>query len=143
MSTHTLTLTLDCTDDQWGVLSAEASRSCFDPSPSRLAAAVMRGLAATLDSERAADREGGFNALRLLGVLREAKADAPPGGFPVTLARLRESATLTLADLGDAAGLSRQRVHQLEAGTHRPGWHEVQALADALDVSTEVFRDPV
>lgn len=63
-------------------------------------------------------------------------------GFPATLARLRESAGLTLADLGDAAGLSRQRVHQLEAGTHRPRWDEVQALAAALDVCVTVFRDP-
>lgn len=63
------------------------------------------------------------------------------GGFAATLKSLREAAGLTLADLGDAAGLSRQRVHQLEAGTHRPSWAEVQALAAALDVSTEVFRD--
>lgn len=62
--------------------------------------------------------------------------------FAAIIKSLRESAALTLADLGDAAGLSRQRVHQLEAGTHRPSWAEVQALATALGVSTEVFRDP-
>lgn len=62
-------------------------------------------------------------------------------GFAPTLARLRESAGLTLADLGDAAGLSRQRIHQLEAGTHRPSWAEVQAVATALGVSTDTFRD--
>jgi transcriptional regulator with XRE-family HTH domain len=62
-------------------------------------------------------------------------------GFAVTLARLRESAGLTLQDLGDAAGLSRQRVHQLETGAVKPTWRVVQALATALDVSTEVFRD--
>ena len=63
-------------------------------------------------------------------------------GFASTLARLRESAGLTLADLGDAAGLSRQAVHKLEAGEARPTWDTVQALATALGVSTEVFRDP-
>lgn len=64
------------------------------------------------------------------------------GGFAATLKTLRESAGLTLADLGDAAGLSRQRVHQLEAGTHRPRWDEAQAIAAALGVSTDTFRDP-
>lgn len=73
---------------------------------------------------------------------RLAPGDPAPAGFAPRLAALRESAGLSLADLGDAAGLSRQRVHQLEAGTHRPSWAEVQALAAALDVSTEVFRDP-
>lgn len=70
--------------------------------------------------------------------------DPPAGpGFAAKLAALREAAGHTLADLGDAAGLSRQRVHQLEAGTHRPRWDEVQALATALGVSTDTFRDPV
>lgn len=63
--------------------------------------------------------------------------------FAATLRRLREEAGQTLADLGDAAGLSRQRVHQLEAGTHRPRWDEVQAIATALGVSTDTFREPV
>jgi DNA-binding XRE family transcriptional regulator len=62
--------------------------------------------------------------------------------FSSTLARLRESAGLTLQDLGDSAGLSRQRVHQFETGAVKPTWAVVQALATALDVSTEVFRDP-
>jgi transcriptional regulator with XRE-family HTH domain len=66
---------------------------------------------------------------------------APPT-FGSSLRGLREAGALTLADLGDAAGLSRQRVHQLEAGTHRPRWDEVQALAAALSVSTDTFRDP-
>lgn len=66
---------------------------------------------------------------------------APPT-FGSILRELRDDAGMTLQDIGDAAGLSRQRVHQLEAGTHRPSWAEVQALAAALDVSTEVFRDP-
>ena len=64
-----------------------------------------------------------------------------PTGFAATIARLREEAGLSLADLGESAGLSRQRVHQLEAGTHRPSWAEVQALAAALDAPFEVFRD--
>jgi DNA-binding XRE family transcriptional regulator len=78
-----------------------------------------------------------FNSL--LDALRFATKPQP---FAVTLARLRESAGLTLQDLGDAAGLSRQRVHQLETGAVKPTWAVVQALATALDVSTEVFRDP-
>lgn len=41
---------------------------------------------------------------------------------------------MTLQELGDTAGLSRQRVHQLEAGTHQPRWDEVRRIADALGV---------
>jgi DNA-binding XRE family transcriptional regulator len=67
---------------------------------------------------------------------------ANDAAFGATLARLRESAGLTLQDLGEAAGLSRQRVHQLETWAVKPTWAVVQALATALDVSTEVFRDP-
>jgi len=64
------------------------------------------------------------------------------GGFAATLKALREPADLTISALAAAAGLSRQRVHQLEAGTHRPSWAEVQALATALHVTTDTFRDP-
>lgn len=64
-----------------------------------------------------------------------------PAGFGCKLKTLRESRNLTLADIGEQIGSSRQRVHQLEAGTHRPRWDEVQELAKVLGISTEAFRD--
>lgn len=62
-------------------------------------------------------------------------------GFGVTLEVLREAAAMSGPQLAEVASMSRQRLHQLEAGTHRPRWDEVQELAAALGVSTEAFRD--
>jgi transcriptional regulator with XRE-family HTH domain len=61
--------------------------------------------------------------------------------FPTVLIRLRESAGLTVAELAEAAGLTRQAVHNYESGARRPTWDAVQKLAAALGVSTDVFRD--
>lgn len=66
----------------------------------------------------------------------------PETHFSRRLRDLRAAAALTLRDLGDAAGLSPQRVHQLETGARSPSWAEAAALADALGVSTETFREP-
>jgi transcriptional regulator with XRE-family HTH domain len=44
-------------------------------------------------------------------------------------------------DLADASGLSRVYLARLELGEQQPGWESVQKLADALDVSTEAFRE--
>ena len=48
---------------------------------------------------------------------------------------------MTREEFADAVGSSRQRIHQLETGSHKPRWEEVQAIADALGVPTDTFRD--
>ena len=64
-----------------------------------------------------------------------------PPDFGPRLKALREKAVMSGQDLADAVGLTRQAIHQLEAGTSRPSWATVQALATALSVSTDTFRD--
>jgi transcriptional regulator with XRE-family HTH domain len=44
-------------------------------------------------------------------------------------------------DLADASGVSRVYVARLELGEQHPGWETVVKLAEALDVSTEAFRE--
>lgn len=60
--------------------------------------------------------------------------------FAQALRRLREKAGLTQQALADAAGLHRVQVARFEAGRFAPRWDAVLALADALGVSTELFR---
>lgn len=61
--------------------------------------------------------------------------------FPAKLKALREARNLSLQDLGEAATLSKQRVHQLEAGTHVAKWPEIQQLATALGVTPNDLCD--
>lgn len=61
--------------------------------------------------------------------------------FPDRLKALREKAGLSGAELAEKCGTTRQTVHNLESGTHRPTWDLVQQLAAALGVSTDTFRD--
>jgi transcriptional regulator with XRE-family HTH domain len=53
---------------------------------------------------------------------------------------LREQAGLTREQLGEAAGLSARAVQQWELGDREPGWFNMVALADALAVSCDAFR---
>jgi transcriptional regulator with XRE-family HTH domain len=53
---------------------------------------------------------------------------------------LREQAGLSREQLGAAAGLSARAVQQWELGDREPGWFNMVALADALGVSCEAFR---
>jgi transcriptional regulator with XRE-family HTH domain len=53
---------------------------------------------------------------------------------------LREQAGLSREQLGAAAGLSARAVQQWELGDREPGWFNVVALADALGVSCDAFR---
>ena len=55
--------------------------------------------------------------------------------------QFRERAGLTVQELAESAGLTRQAVHNYESGARRPTWDAVQKLAAALGVSTDVFRD--
>lgn len=61
--------------------------------------------------------------------------------FGIILARLRTEAGLSVTDLAERAGVSRQTLHNLETGKYRPTWDVVQRLAGALGVPTDVFRD--
>jgi transcriptional regulator with XRE-family HTH domain len=60
--------------------------------------------------------------------------------FAHNLYRLRTAASLTGAELADAAGLTRQAIALLESGQRAPSWATVCALADALGVATDEFR---
>lgn len=76
-----------------------------------------------------------------IGFYHQRTARNLPADFGPRVTSLRESAGLNGQELADLASLSRQRLHQLEAGTHRPTWAEVQQLAAALKVPTDTFRD--
>jgi transcriptional regulator with XRE-family HTH domain len=64
-----------------------------------------------------------------------------PDQFPAVLRSLRERANITVAELAEAAGLTRQAVHNYESGARCPTWDAVQKLAEALSVSTDALRD--
>ncbi len=61
--------------------------------------------------------------------------------FGEKLKALRESKHLSVIDLADAVGLTRQHIYQLESGQQQPSWESVQKLAEALGVSTDTFRE--
>ena len=73
-----------------------------------------------------------------------ANREMPPPEFPARLKSLREAKSLTVQELAESAGLSRQQVHNLEnpapGRPSVPSWPTVQALAEALGVSTDAFR---
>jgi DNA-binding XRE family transcriptional regulator len=73
--------------------------------------------------------------------LPEHDDDHSPAPFPVRLRELRATAGLTVQELAESAGLTRQAVHNYESGARHPTWDAVQKLAAALGVSTDVFRD--
>ncbi len=60
--------------------------------------------------------------------------------FPARLRELRVQAGLTQEQLADKAGVKRDAVARWERGAREPSWSNVIALADALGVSTEQFR---
>jgi len=76
-----------------------------------------------------------------IGYYHQKTARGLPLSFPDRLRALRESAGLSVEALATAAGLTRQAVHNYEAGERRPTWQAVQQLATALGVSTDAFRE--
>jgi transcriptional regulator with XRE-family HTH domain len=60
--------------------------------------------------------------------------------FPGRLRELRTQAGLTQGELAEKAGVKRDAVARWERGTREPSWSNVVALADALAISTEEFR---
>jgi transcriptional regulator with XRE-family HTH domain len=63
--------------------------------------------------------------------------------FGARLQALREKAHLSREQLATAAGMNREAVRLYELGERRPTWDAVQALAKALGVTTDTFRDRV
>lgn len=61
--------------------------------------------------------------------------------FGERLRELRTTAGLTLAALGELSGVHFQAIAKLERGVGEPTWRTVQKLAEALNVSTDVFKD--
>lgn len=70
---------------------------------------------------------------------RPSLKDLPPD-FPGRLKALRERAGLRAEELATLIGYSRSGMFKLESPDGRPTWDAVCKLADALNVSTEVFR---
>jgi transcriptional regulator with XRE-family HTH domain len=60
--------------------------------------------------------------------------------FPGRLRELREAAGLTQSQLADKTGVKRDAVARWEAGNREPSWSNVVALADALGVTCEAFK---
>jgi transcriptional regulator with XRE-family HTH domain len=61
--------------------------------------------------------------------------------FAYKLRELREAAGLTQRELAAQAGINRVTLANLELGSP-PSWPTVQALAEALGVTCEEFREP-
>jgi transcriptional regulator with XRE-family HTH domain len=60
--------------------------------------------------------------------------------FPGRLRELRTEAGLTQGELAEKAGVKRGAIARWELGTREPSWSNVVALADALAVSCDAFR---
>jgi transcriptional regulator with XRE-family HTH domain len=60
--------------------------------------------------------------------------------FPGRLRELREQAGLTQQELGERVGVTWEAISRWERGTREPSWSNVVALANALGVSCDAFR---
>lgn len=70
-----------------------------------------------------------------------AKAAAKSADFPARLTALRTAAGLSIPDLARSSGLSDDVLRQYETGKRSPTWSSVQAIATALGVPTDAFRE--
>jgi transcriptional regulator with XRE-family HTH domain len=61
--------------------------------------------------------------------------------FAARLRELRLAKGWTQAELAQRVGVSQKAVARWEQGTREPSWANVVALADALGVSSEAFRE--
>ena len=110
--------------DQWhwrhAAADGDQEATLFDSREE--AAAMLPGLAKALGCKR--------SELRIV--------DRP--GFAESLAAMMDARSLTAYRLAEDAGLSRQAVAKLLAGSE-PSWSTVQRIADALKVPVESLRD--
>lgn len=60
--------------------------------------------------------------------------------FAGRLRELRGAAGLTQEQLAERVGVKRDAIARWERGTREPSWSNVVALADALGVTCEAFR---
>ena len=65
-----------------------------------------------------------------------------PDTFASRLRQRREAKPLTVYDMDESAGLSRQAVHDLESGRREPTLKTARALADALDCTLDDLSPP-
>ena len=61
--------------------------------------------------------------------------------FARRLRELREQAGLSQEDLASKIGVHRVALARWEGGKREPAWSKVAALADALGVTCEAFRE--
>lgn len=105
------------------------------------------------------DAAGGVASRRVVRVKRPGERWAAVGGaegrprsvpsrgkgrdsaFGRRLAALREAAGLSPAELSRRSGVFHGTISHFEAGLRSPSWVAVQALADALGVATDDFRE--
>lgn len=59
--------------------------------------------------------------------------------FPQKLRQLREATGLSMAQLADKAGLSRQMIHALESGVRKPSLETAKALCKVFQISLSTF----
>lgn len=62
-------------------------------------------------------------------------------GFSEKLQRFRKDAGLTQQQLAERTEFSQNAISQWETGEREPSWSAVQALAKALGVDCNAFRD--
>lgn len=60
--------------------------------------------------------------------------------FAERLKAIRRAKNLTITDLAESAGLSRQTIHNYESGERDPTWAAVMALAYAMGCKTDDLR---
>lgn len=70
-----------------------------------------------------------------------AKRKRVPSAFGQRLRELREEAGITLAELGQRAGMHFTAVSRIERGVVEPNWPTVVKLAAALDADLNKFKD--
>lgn len=63
-----------------------------------------------------------------------------PADFSEKLRQERESRSLTVVQVAEMLGVSRQHVYDLERGKTKPSWHLVQLLADSFGTTLEFWR---
>jgi transcriptional regulator with XRE-family HTH domain len=65
---------------------------------------------------------------------------ANPEWFGARLRELREAAGLTQQQLADKVGCTWQTVSRWERGQAEPGWTQILAISESLNISCEEFR---